>query len=215
MGRSFTNSTRKSFNSQKRDEHVARARWAVENEGIRLRSLASDLRWFEELKEPEAPKPTLIREKLELANVVGLSADELRLSRKQILRDMKAIGKKLTVSGNSQEKKNSLIEDLRLLTANGTLLKQVLIDREEPLTKPIAERLTRADVSGLSADELRLKRNQMCRSMGKIGKLLNISGDVERAELQEEFRLHSMNCSLLTQILIDLKEPLTKPKELP
>ena len=148
-GRRFTNEIRKAFGAKKREEHIARARWAVSNEGIRLRSLASDLAQFEEFKEPQ--------------------------------------------------------------------IKPVVPPLPTEFGGAHTEKLTWTDLAGLSADELRLLRNQACRKMGKIGKRLNISGDshLTREWLHEEQRLLSTNCTTVTNILLDMKEPLTRPKALP
>lgn len=148
-GRRFNNEIRKAFGAKKREEHIARARWAISNEGVRLRSLASDLAQFEEFKEPE----------IQTVVVPPLP----------------------TEFGGAH-----------------------------------VEKLTWPDLAGLPADELRLLRNQACRKMGKIGKRLNISGDshLTREWLREEQRLLSTNCTTVTNVLLDMKEPLTKPKAL-
>lgn len=149
-GRRFTNEIRKAFSIKKREEHIARARWAVSNEGIRLRSLASDLAQFEEFKEPKV---------------------------------------KLVVSQH-------------LPTEFGGAH---------------TEKLTWPDLAGVPADELRLMRNQACRKIGKIGKQLHVLGasHVMRGWLHEEQRLLSTNCTTVTNVLLDMKEPLTRPKALP
>jgi len=150
MGRSFTNETRRTFAAKKSKDHIARTHWSGSNEGIRLRSLASDLVWFEELRQQDAPA------------VVPVPAPVLQ----------------------------------QLHT----------------------EKITRADVHGLTADELRLMHNQTIRRLGKLCKKHNPTY-ATNSELQrlEEWRLTEIkhvntNCTILTQLLIDMKEPLTKPK---
>lgn len=150
MGRSFTNETRKAFSTKKREGHVARARWARENAGVRLRSLASDLVWFDELRASSTPPP-------------------------------------------------------------------VVTPRVAVFEGPHIRKLAREDVAGFTPDELRLLRNQTCRGLGKIGKQLNVPGipHVEREWLRAEYKLLNMNCTTMTNVLIEMKEPLTKPKVVP
>jgi len=149
MGRTFTNETRKAFSARKRDEHVARARWAKDNAGVRLRSLASDLVWFDELR------------------------------------------------------------------SSSTL--PVATPRVAVFEGPHIRKLAREDVTGFTPDELRLLRNQTCRGLSKIGKQLNVPGlpHVEREWLRAEYKLLNMNCTTVTNVLIEMKEPLTKPKVSP
>lgn len=150
MGRSFTSETRKLFGIKKTRDHVARSQWSGKNEGVRLRSLASDLVWFEELKQIPIP---------------------------------------------------------------------AVVPAPAPVPQqPHTEKLTRADVHGLTADELRLMRNQTIRRLGKLAKKHNptYATNSELSRLEEwrltELKHVNTNCTILTQLLIDMKEPLTKPK---
>lgn len=160
MGRKFTTETRKAFNEKKREEHIARARWAKDNAGVRLRSLASDLVWFEELKGPDpsssvasAPnvptktsKSGLRTEMLTLSDVSSLSLTKLRKMRGRICSHLGSNWRQKTTLSRvpgalSAAQLASLEVEIEVLNANCALLNQILIDRKDALTDPTEEEL--------------------------------------------------------------------------